>query len=120
MLFMYALYTIAENNSGVLLHYCVLYYDRNCGRSRNRTSVSGFGGRSFTTKLIAQSAVQYYPLFSLDAKIRCLNLPTSLFLGLFKNNMLAQFGAVFLELDLLFDFLLVLARPIDLAGLLVL
>ena len=24
-----------------------------CGRSRNRTSVSGFGGRSFTTKLIA-------------------------------------------------------------------
>jgi len=34
--------------------------------------------------------------------------------------MLAQFCAVFLELDLLFDFLLVLARPIDLAGLFVL
>lgn len=30
--------------------------------------------------------------------------------------MLPQLGAVFLELDLLFDGLLVLTRPIDLAG----
>ncbi len=44
----------------------------------------------------------------------------SLFLGLFEDDVLAQFLAVFLELDLLFNFLLVLARPIDLAGSLVL
>ena len=43
-----------------------------------------------------------------------------LLLCLFEGDVLAQLGAVLFELDLLLDGLPVLARPIDLAGLLVL
>lgn len=39
-----------------------------------------------------------------------------LFLGLLEDHVFAQFGAVFLELDLALYFLSILARPIRLAG----
>ena len=43
-----------------------------------------------------------------------------LFLGLFEDDVLAENGAVLLELDLALDLLLILAGPIGLAGRLVL
>lgn len=43
-----------------------------------------------------------------------------LFFGLLENYMFAQYGAVFLELYLTLDFLLVFASPIGLTGRLVL
>jgi hypothetical protein len=42
-----------------------------------------------------------------------------LFLGFFEDDVLTEPGRIFLELDLALHLLLVLARPIDLAGLLV-
>ena len=42
-----------------------------------------------------------------------------LFLGFLEDHVLTELGTVFLELNLALDFLLILARPIDLAGRLV-
>jgi hypothetical protein len=60
-----------------------------------------------------------YPLLTILAKIREY-AALRLFLGFFENHVLAELGTVFLELNLAFDELFVFARPIRLAGRLVL
>ncbi len=49
----------------------------------------------------------------------CTSIP-KLFLRFLEDDMLAEFGGVFLVFDFALDELLVFARPIDLAGLFVL
>ena len=62
----------------------------------------------FSFNVRKKRALISYPLFRPYAK--------RLFLGLLENHVLPELGAVFLELDLAFNLLLILARPIGLAG----
>ena len=68
------------------------------------TPIARFSDASHKTK---RGSYLYYPLFDSDAKV--------LFLCFLEDDVLTELGAVFLELNLASDQLLILARPIGLA-----